>query len=165
MKTDLHGIIEKLVKESKDSGLKVVLNPKNESIAVWGKKIQKNELVIPLLRVVDNNLSMTLFSQLITDIIEYTIQHKLPKVIITEQFISENWINILQAKGFTKIENNWEKIVLKDFISSSQLFNKYPFVKEHLEADILKVISSQDNTEIKQSLLSEIKKVLSIKND
>ena len=158
LKTELQEKIEKLVKESKDSELKVVLNPKNETIAVWGSKTHDNELFVPLLRVVDNNLSVTLFTQLMTDIVEYSIQHNLSKIVISERYISGSWLNIIQAKGFTKIKDNWVKIVLNDFISSNQLLEKYPFVEEHLETDILKVISSHDNPELRQSLLYEIER-------
>ena len=52
LKTELQERIENLVKENKDSELKVVLNPKNETIAVWGNKIIDNVLFVPLLRVV-----------------------------------------------------------------------------------------------------------------
>ncbi|MFV0267369.1 MAG: GNAT family N-acetyltransferase [Draconibacterium sp.] len=158
LKNELQERIEKLVKESVDSELKVVLNPKNETIAVWGNKINENELFVPLLRVVDNNLSMTLFSQLMTDIVEFSILHNLSRIVISEKYISKDWLNIIQARGFSKIEENWVKIVLNDFISSNQLLKKYPFIKDHLEPDILKVISSNDNPELKQSLLYEIER-------
>jgi len=158
LKTELQERIENLVKENKDSELKVVLNPKNETIAVWGNKIIDNVLFVPLLRVIDNNLSVTLFTQLITDIVEYSIQHNISKIVISEKYILRSWLNIIQAKGFVKIDGDWIKIVLNDFISSSQLLKKYPFVEEHLESDILKLVSSNDNPELRQSLLYEIER-------
>ena len=157
-KSDFQKKIEDLINNSKKPEIKIVLNPKAETIAIWGNLIKNKQLIVPLLRIIDSNISITLLAQLLSEIIEYSIQNNTQKIIIEEQRISEKWISLLQTKGFERINEHWEKIVLNDFTSSQSLPTRYPFIEEHLEQDVIKIILSPSNSDLKQSLLFDIEK-------
>ena len=160
LKTDLQSKINDLIKESKNSGLKVVLTPKGEIIAVWGFTVAQNTMTIPVLRVVDNNLSTTLFNQLLTEIVELAIKNNIQKIILLDKYFSNDRTKIIQSKGFVQIGSQWEKITLNDFVTSQLLFEKYPFIKEHFEPNIIKNLGLKDNPELRQTLLFEVERRL-----
>jgi len=160
LKADFQSQIDSLIKESKKSELKVVLTPKSEMIAVWGSYTKGDEMIIPLLRLVDNNLSTTLFTQLLSDIIEFAIKNRIPKIKLTEQYISADKEKLIQTKGFVRIENYWEKVAICDFLSSGDLISKYPFIEEYFEPNVMNLIDSEANPELKQTLLFEFERRL-----
>lgn len=152
--------VNKVLQNLKTGSIKTVTCPVNGDLAFWGYTLQPNTVEVPFLRVVENNLSMTLFSQLVTEIVGIAVLNGKLFIEISDNYFYNYQEQIFSDLGFIKIGNTWRKIALKGLIKSTELVEKYPFVVDYFGLEILNKTIQLESSELKTKLLFEIERKL-----
>jgi predicted nucleic acid-binding protein/GNAT superfamily N-acetyltransferase len=160
IKADFNALIESVLKDVKNSSIKTVTNPSNQEIAFWGLHKTETIIEIPFLRVASEKLGYTLFTQLIYEIIDLAIEEKVHLIKLKEKYISEENQILLGNMGFYKQHNIWLKTTLNGNIESKTLTDKFPVTKEQLTPGLIDLLSSNDNSQVKQEILYKIERQL-----
>jgi predicted nucleic acid-binding protein/GNAT superfamily N-acetyltransferase len=152
--------VNKVLQNLKTGNIKTVTCPVNGDLAFWGYFFQPKGVEVPFFRFVESNLNMTLFSQLISEIINLAVLNGKPFIEISDDYFHKYQEQILSDLGFIKLEGSWRKIALKGLIKSTELIEKYPFVVDYLGLDILNKTFQLENNELKTKLLLEMERKL-----
>lgn len=100
-----------------------ILRDKNQMIlGVWICELSLEKLSIPLIRTTKTKLAGTLFTQFISEALEYALRNKRNIVSISDKFISSENQEILEAMGFTLKDESWQKITIPGVIDSAESF-------------------------------------------
>lgn len=152
--------VNKVLQNLKIGNIKTVTCPENGELAFWGYILQSKTVEVPFFRFTENNLTFTLFSQLISEIITLAVKNEKPFIEISDIFFHKYQEQILSDLGFIKLEGTWRKIALKGLIKSTELIERYPFVVDYFGLEILNKTIQLENSELKTKLLLEIERKL-----
>jgi ribosomal protein S18 acetylase RimI-like enzyme/predicted nucleic acid-binding protein len=159
-KQDFKNIVNKVLQNIKTGNIKTVTCPVNGDIAFWGYIILTDSMEVTFFRIAENSLSYTLFTQLISEIINIAIDKQKPIINILDNNFNEQQQQILSSFGFVEKENIWTKIAIKGLIESADLLQKYPYVADYFDRDIFEQIAKIENGELKSKLLYNIERKL-----
>lgn len=159
-KRDLRNIVNKVLQNIRRGNIKTVFCPISGDIAFWGYIFLPDTVEVPFFRIAENKLTQTLFTQLISEIINLAIDKGKPFIKILDNSYCEKHSQILIDLGFISVDGIWVKIAIKGLIDSSNLLHKYPFVSEYFDKDILNQIFQVNNQDLKLRLLFEMERKL-----
>lgn len=126
-KDSFRKILENTFVNIEKSYVKTIKNRIGEFIGIIAGKVSDNEIIIPLIRVnIKSKNSEPLFSQLINDLLSFSNELKLNKIIIIETFLNNAQIEILESYGFEKKSNEYVKYSHHGQIDFWDLLNLKP---------------------------------------
>jgi len=140
-------LVNQVIKDIKISNIKTVDCVTNGSIAFWGYQISENSISIQFLRTLNNNLEFTLFTQLISEIINIAIDLQKPLIEINDDFFCEDKVLLLTKVGFINKGKLWIKVAIKALILSRDLISKYPIVDRILDVSQIEALVSDRHSE------------------
>jgi len=146
-KSAFSNLVNKVIKDIKISNIKTVDCDTNGSIAFWGYQVLENSISIKFLRTLSNSLEFTLFTQLISEIINIAINMRKPLIEISDDFFCDDKVLLLIEAGFVNKGNIWVKVAIKDLIVSGDLINKYPIVSSVLDVTQIKALVSDQHSD------------------
>lgn len=79
-----------------------VIKNKDAIIAFYGSRFNENECVVEFLRIINNSIKNSLFTQIISNIINDCLHKHISKVILSEKYINADTEKILLNFGFLK---------------------------------------------------------------
>lgn len=133
----------------------------NEIIAFFAYEYYNEYMLIPFIRVANNEYRDTLFMQLITDFIKKAIKKGLKRICINEKYLSENKISIIEKMGFDFVCNEWRKEIIHKIIDSNELLKEnIELEASHLFEALQTVCLIEDTSNNKQNLLLKIERKL-----
>lgn len=146
-KHEFRNLLTLVINDLKNSHLKVVKDGEGKYIGIVGGKFDKENLNISIFRTRKNKISTVLFYQLVNDILNFSVDKGLVKVILSEKYLSESQIEILDNYGFEKREDVWQKFVVKGQFVAEQLLLKDPFEVSFLDIQSVqsKILTLRDD--------------------
>jgi ribosomal protein S18 acetylase RimI-like enzyme len=91
----------------KKAGTLLLINERNDQVALIGHYECEMELTVTLLRTKQYNLRQTIFMQNVYDLINYAIKKNKEYIIITDKFLTNIEVSILESYGFYTCENGY----------------------------------------------------------
>jgi predicted nucleic acid-binding protein/ribosomal protein S18 acetylase RimI-like enzyme len=159
-KQDFKNLVNKVLQNIKEGNIKIVTCPINGDIAFWGYTFLSDSIEVPFLRIAENSLTHTLFTQLISEIINVAIDNKKHFIKIYDNHFCDQHQQILTSSGFIKKEDIWSKIALRGLIESSYLLQKFPFIADYFGKDLFEQVDKIENSELKTKFQYEIERKL-----
>lgn len=159
-KQSFRNLVNKVLQNIKEGNIKTVTCPLNGDIAFWGYTFLLNSVEVPFLRIADNSLTNTLFAQLISEIVNISIDNKKHFIKIYDNHFCEQHQQILYSSGFIKTDDVWFKIALRGLVESSNLLQKFPFISDYFGTTLFEQVDKIENLELKTKLLFEIERKL-----
>lgn len=93
----------------------------NKMLAFFVGTLLDTELSIEFLRVLPLSLSETLFTQLVSQIVNIAVEEDKKAIVIREFHLEKRFENILSSFHFVEHDGSWVKIVLKGIFQSSNI--------------------------------------------
>lgn len=159
-KIKLRNKIDHVLQNLRNGSIKTVICPDRGELAFWGYVIKSNKIEIPFFRLTNNIIAQTLFSQLVSEIINLTIQNEKHLIEITEEYFLDYQEFILNELGFVKTGSSWLKIAIKGLVPSDELTVKFPFITDYYDKGTFERINNIENSELKTKLQLQIERKL-----
>lgn len=137
---------------SDNSDIKIIKSD-NSPIAFFSLEYKDNMLYIPFIRLLDSKGELTLFTQIVSDIINESIQRKIVCIKILETYLSTYQKIILNKLGFIFTPKGWEKLSINLVIDSSRVLEEIPNLSMH--KPILEIIEKYDG-KVNNNILLEM---------
>jgi len=103
-KSEFSTHIDKILRSS---GSLHLINEGKDCVALVGSFENDDELIVPLIRTKQYHLRQTIFMQNAYDLINYAIRKKKKYIVITDNFLTEVEMSILDSYGFYKNNNRF----------------------------------------------------------
>jgi len=87
-------------------------------------RTEKNKLGVPVFRFHQNKLRDTLVKHLLYNIIQTATKEERSYIEITEKYLDESLIEIIQETNFLNYKNIWIKVNLKDVLTKQKVVEK-----------------------------------------
>ena len=94
-KHEFRNLLTLVINDLKNSHLKVVKDGGGNYIGIVGGKFDKENLCISILRTTKSKISTVLFYQLINDLLNFTVDNGLVKVVLSEKYLIESQVKFL----------------------------------------------------------------------
>lgn len=159
-KFEFSSSINRVLQSIKIGDIKLINCPIKGEIGLWGYLLHSDFMEVPFLRVKENNLSTTLFAQLVSEIVNVAVLNGLNLIKITDSRISESYHEILSSSGFILKDGVWVKISIKNLIKSAELFRIYPFVEKVIDKKAFQDVLAISNSELKNRFLLDVERKL-----
>jgi predicted nucleic acid-binding protein/ribosomal protein S18 acetylase RimI-like enzyme len=157
-KTAFQSIVNTEIAKKK-SNLHIIKN-ENKPTAFYAYNTEKNILSVPFIRLHENKCKQTLFMHIISRFINLAINDNILKIVICEQFFTEEQKIILLQLGFENDANIWTKLIYNTILDSNEaavLGNEYL-------NKVLSIISEKEHPrEFYKSLLTLERKYFPLK--
>jgi predicted nucleic acid-binding protein/ribosomal protein S18 acetylase RimI-like enzyme len=111
----------------KDSSLQVI-KLENNPLAFYSYNCSKKILAVPFIRLLEKKNNKTLFMQIISRFIVYSIDNNISEIAISEQCFADDYKIILLQLGFENNLNIWIKSIYNIMLDSNEFVvsgNKY----------------------------------------
>jgi GNAT superfamily N-acetyltransferase len=138
--------VQSLVADTKNSKVKIVLNSNDQLVACVGTTLHEDSISLSIVRILKTdqiNFENTLFYQLINETIKESLFHDKVKVEVKEDVYNEYYKLILERNGFSCIENQWVKYMIKGIYQLSKFQESSMFKK--LDDELQHAIKKADD--------------------
>lgn len=141
-----------------DGKIKVIKSG-DDPIAFFAYSATSTALSVPFIRLINTEYTQTLFMQIISDIINKSINNRLNIIYLKETYLTENQRLVISKLGFEHENNTWRKYVYNQITDSSELENLPNLSSGKIKDLILATV----NTKTEQVLLEIERKLFPLK--
>lgn len=159
-KHSLRQKVNYVLQNSKKGEVRTVCCSENGDLAFWGHVISEDTIEIPFFRFAEIDLSKTLFTQLIAEIIGIAINNAKPFIKILDNYYYDYQESTLIDLGFKRMDCSWHKITIRGLVDSSNLIKDHPYITDFIDGATINRIHLLENTELKNKLLYELERKL-----
>lgn len=148
-KHQLRGIFTSCSSNVKNCTTRIIRNRSRDILGVLLCQLSEQEVLVPLIRTVKNNLSKTLFTQLVFEVINYAVSAGKNLIEISDRYVDTENQYTLESMGFVYRGGVWLKVTAQSIIRSSDLFEQSGVDRIFEKATLLKRLTEPDNNEFK----------------
>jgi hypothetical protein len=105
---------------NKNSNLQVIKS-ENTPIAFYSYTIKENILTVPFIRLQEKKYKQTLFMQIISGFINNAINNNLSKIVIFEDYFTDEQKSTFFRLGFENASNKWIKTIYNTMLDSNEI--------------------------------------------
>lgn len=160
IKANFRRIVNTTIKEYESSTVNVISGTNGSDIGFWGYSTTRNALMIPFIRVTKEIIGITLFSQLIHEVINLAISKSIEVISISEKYFNEAQTTILKELGFIFANGCWFKTTIKRLISFNEFMEYYSNHFTTLNSKISNSILELEEGVLKRELLYKTERAL-----
>jgi ribosomal protein S18 acetylase RimI-like enzyme/predicted nucleic acid-binding protein len=138
-KSDFRDTVNRVITNTNNSNVFVISDETLRRHGLLGYTKIDNIVTVDFIRVIKSSLSITLFKQLVSNVILFSTVNSISRIIVKEQFITEGESIVLKEFKFHQCGNEWVKLSLIGTKHESQLtsllkeFSDYPFTNQLIE--------------------------------
>ena len=160
-RTEFRKLVLTTVSDSPGACTKIVISPDNQVVCLFGFKYESESIVVKFVRVEENSMQNTLFSQILTELIREALRSNKPVINIEEKYLSDDFEAILIRNGFFKSETVWHKLVLPYICSSQELLQLCPDLERHEHfSETLPILKGQQEADDRSEILFSFERKL-----
>jgi predicted nucleic acid-binding protein/GNAT superfamily N-acetyltransferase len=142
-KKQFQDLVFSITSNPKTASAKLVISSSDNPISFYGVADSSNSLDIKFLRLNEDAISNTLFTQILVEIVRESVAKEKHYITLSEQRLSVDQRMILSSSGFYFLENKWRKLTIKGLLSLENLRNN-TIVNSH--PDCLKTLNLINNS-------------------
>ncbi|MDP1815366.1 MAG: GNAT family N-acetyltransferase [Leadbetterella sp.] len=159
-KKEFKCLLEKVIENYNQGQISVVSCPNEKEIGFWGFVKRNEELEVHFLRVSKSKIGITLFTQLISEIISKAIEKQVILIKISDPKLNLNQKDILSLFGFVERSDGFFKIVINDILLMNELYLKFPIVDDYFSEQSFNKILELENIDLRNKILVDFEKKL-----
>lgn len=159
-KSAFRKIVSDLIANKLNSDVWLIKDNSGKIIGATGLKFEKDHLEVIFFRTIRFSLESQLSQQMISDIINVSIQKSIRLIIVDDSILNGLQRDILISFHFIKKKNNWAKIVIPHLVNANTLFDEFPILEDYIDKKKYLFTLYNADLKAKQNLLYSIEKIL-----